>query len=76
MKFSRNCCIVCMSDYSYDGFVCFYNMPDTPNEHHNNFILNHIPDFHITSPFILSDDTFESLRKLFADKMIKIDEVT
>ena len=32
-----------MAAYTYGGF--FKNMTDTPNEHHNNFILNNIPDF-------------------------------
>ena len=42
-----------------------------PNEYNNYFILNHILDFHTTSLFKLCDDMFESLTKLFVDKMIK-----
>ena len=68
MEFSGKCCIGCMSAYTYGDYVYFKNMNDTLNEHHNNFILNLIPDFHITSPFKLVDDIFESLTKLFVDR--------
>ena len=71
MEFSRNCCIDCMPDYTYGDYVYFRNMTDTPNEYHNNFIFNQIPDFHITSPFKLCDDIFESSPKLFVDKLKK-----
>ena len=46
-------------------------MNDTPNEQNNHSILNQIPDLHITSPFKLCDDMFESFTKLFVDKMEK-----
>ena len=46
-------------------------MNDTPSENHNNLILNQILDFHITPPFKLCDDIFNSFPKLFVDKMIK-----
>ena len=65
-----------MSAYTYGDYVYFNNMTDTPNEHHNNFTLNQIPDFHITSPFNLMDDVFESLPNLSVDKMQKNDEIT
>ena len=71
MVFSRNVCTGCMAAYTYDYSVYFKNMNDTLNEHHNNFILNLIPDFHITSPLKLMDDIFESLPKLFVYKMQK-----
>ena len=50
-----------MPYYIYSDCVYFEYMNDTPNEHHNNFILNQIPYFHITSSFKLMDDIFESL---------------
>ena len=60
-----------MAAYTYGNYVYFKNMTDTQNEHYNNFILNQIPDFHITSPFKLMDDIFKSLPKLFVDKILK-----
>ena len=60
-----------MQDYKYDDDYYFNNITDTPTEHHNNFILNQIPDFHIIAPFKLCDDVFESLPNLFVYKMIK-----
>ena len=69
MEFSRKCYIGCMPDYTYDDYVYFNNMNDTQNKHNNNFILNKIPDFHITSPLKWCGDIFESLPKLFLDKM-------
>ena len=71
MKFSIKCCIGCMSYYTYGDYVYFKNMGDAPNEHNNHFIFNQIPDFHITSPFKLCDDMFESFPKLFFYKIIK-----
>ena len=61
-----------MPAYTYGGYVYFMNMTDIPNEHHNNFLLNQIPDFHIISPFKLCDDIFVSLPKLFFDIMKKM----
>ena len=58
-----------MPYYTYGDYVIFINMTDTPNEHHKSFILNQIPDFHITSPFKLCDDIFENFPISFADKM-------
>ena len=60
-----------MSAYTYGNYVYLNNITGTPNKHHNNFILNQIRDFHITPPFKLCNDVFESLPKLFFDKMIK-----
>ena len=60
-----------MEDYNYDDYVYFNNIIDTQNEHHNNFILNQIPDFHITSPFKSMDDVFEPLPELFVDRIKK-----
>ena len=71
MEFSRYCCIGYMPAYTYGDDGYFQNITDTPNEHHNNLILNQIPDFHITSPFKLCDDIFESFQKLCVDKMGK-----
>ena len=71
MEFLRKCCIGIIPYYTYGDYVCFKNITDTPNEHHNHFILNRIPYFHITSPFKLCDDIFESFPKLFVDKMVK-----
>ena len=65
-----------MPEYTYGGYVYFKNMTDTPNKNHHNFILNQIPDFHITSPFKLMDDIVESITKLFVDKMKKMNEIT
>ena len=59
MNFSRNCCIDFMPHYTYGDYVYLKNMTDTPNEHHNHFILKQIPDFNISSPFKLCDDIFE-----------------
>ena len=65
-----------MPDYTYGDYIYFNNNIDTHNEHHNYFILNHIPDFYITSPSKLMDDKFTSSPKLFFDKMIeKMDEL-
>ena len=71
MEFSRKCWIGCLAAYNYGDCVYFNNMNETPNEHHNNFILNQIPDFHITSPFKLIYYRLESLPNLFVDKMQK-----
>ena len=60
-----------MPAYNYGDCVYFKNMDDTPNEHYNNFILNQIPYFHITSLLNLCGYMFESLPNLFLDKMIK-----
>ena len=76
MEFSRKCWIGCLAAYNYGDCVYFNNMNETPNEHHNNFILNQIPDFHITSPFKFCDDRFESLTKLSVDNLYKMDEIT
>ena len=65
-----------MTGYTYGRYVYFKNMADTPNEHHNQFILNQMQDFHITSPFKLSNDICESFPKLCANKMIEIDKIT
>ena len=64
-----------MSDYTYGDYVYFKNTTDKKNEHNNNFTLNQITDFHITSPFKLCNDTFEPFPKLFFNKMIKMDEI-
>ena len=48
-----------MAAYTYGDYVYFNNITDTPNEHHNNFILYQIPDMYITSPPNLMDETFE-----------------
>ena len=58
MEFSKQFCIGLMIYYTYGGYVYFNNNIDTPNEHHNHFILNHIPDFDVTSLSNLMDDTF------------------
>ena len=50
-----------MSAYTYGDYVYLKNMTDTLNEHHNNFMLNKITDFHITSLLKLMYDIFESL---------------
>ena len=65
-----------MSVYTYFDYIYFKIITDKSNGHHNHLILNQIPDFHITSPFKLSDDIFESLTNLFVDKMIKMDKIT
>ena len=65
-----------MADYAYGDYVYFKKMTYTLNEHQNHFILNQIPDFHITSPSKLMDDIFESLPRLFVDRMQKMDEFT
>ena len=57
-----------MPEYAYGDNVYFKNNIDTHNEHHNHLILNHIPDFYITSPSKLRDDKFTSLPKLFLIK--------
>ena len=64
-----------MPAYNYGDYVNFNNNIDTPNEHHNNFILNQIPDFYIISPSKLTDDTFTLLPKLFFEEMTKMDEI-
>ena len=76
MEISRMCCIGCMPTYTNGDYVYFKNINDAPNEHSNNFILNQIPEFHITLLFKLCDDIFESLPKLFVAKMIKMNEIT
>ena len=58
-----------MPNYAYGDNVYFKSITDKPNEHHNHFILNQIPYFHITSPFKLCDDIFENFPISFADKM-------
>ena len=60
-----------MTDYTYGDYVHFKNINYAPNEHHNHFILNQVPYFHITSLFKVMDDIFESLPKLFVDKMLE-----
>ena len=55
---------------TYGYYAYFNNMNDTPNENHNNLILNQISDFHITSPFNLCSHIFESFAKKI-NKMIK-----
>ena len=60
-----------MPDYTYGDYVYFKNTTGTQNEHHNHFILNQMPYFHITSPFKFMDDIFELLKKLFVDEMLK-----
>ena len=40
MEFSIKYFIGYISDYTYVSNIYFNNMTDTPNEHHNNFILN------------------------------------
>ena len=60
-----------MAAYIYGDYIYFENMIDTPNEDHNKLVLNQIPDFLITSPSKLMDETFESLPKLFVDRMQK-----
>ena len=70
MELSRKCYICCMQDNTYSNYVCFKNITDTPNVNNNNFILNKIPGFHITSPLKLCDDIFESLPKSFDVKII------
>ena len=60
-----------MSAYKYGDYFYFKNTTNKPNKHHNHFILNQIPYFHITSPFKLRDDILESLPKLFVDKILK-----
>ena len=42
-----------MEYYTYGEYVYFNHMTDTPNEHHNHFIFNQIPDMYITSPSML-----------------------
>ena len=48
-----------MVDYTYYDYVCFKNFNNTTNEHNNNFILNKIPDFYITSLSKIMYDIFE-----------------
>ena len=76
MEFLGKRCIDCVSGYTYGNYVYLKNRTDTTNEHHNNFILNQIPDFHITSPFKFCDDRFESLTKLSVDNLYKMDKIT
>ena len=52
---------------THGDYVYFNNINNTPNEHHNHFILNQIIYFHITSPFRSYNDMFESFTKLFVD---------
>ena len=70
-EFSIKYCIGFVEAYFYGENVHFEKMTDTPNEHHNNFILNQMPYFHIKSPFKLMNDIFESLPKLFVDILLK-----
>ena len=58
-----------MAAYTYGDYVYFNNRTDTPNKHHNNFILNQIPGMYITPLLKLMDEIFESLPKLFVDIM-------
>ena len=60
-----------MSAYTYGDFVYFNNVTDTPNEHHNNIILNQITYFYMKSPSKLMNDIFESFPKLFVGIMQK-----
>ena len=71
MEFSIKCCKGCMAAYNYGDYVYFKKMTDITNRHHNHLILNQMTDFHITPPFKLMDDIFESSPKLFVDKMLK-----
>ena len=48
-----------MAYYTYCDYVYFNNMTDIPNENHNNFILNQIPDMYITLPPKFMNETFE-----------------
>ena len=64
-----------MAYYTYGGYVYLNNMTDTTNEHHDNFILNQVLDFYITSLSNLMDGMFESFTKLFVDRMLKMDEL-
>ena len=70
MQFQGKLFIGCIPDYTYGEYFYFKNMIDTPNEDHNNSILNHGPTFYIKPTFKLCDDMFESLSKLFVDKVI------
>ena len=76
MGFTRKCSKGCMSDNIYGDYAYFKRITDTPNEHNNNLIFDQITNFHIKSLFILMDDIFESLQKLFVDKIQKMDEIT
>ena len=60
-----------MTDYTYGNYVYFNKINNAPKEHHKIFILNHEPNFYITSLSKLMYDTFTSLPKLFVDEMIK-----
>ena len=60
-----------MADHTYSDYIYFKNMTDTPNKQNTHFILNQIPDLHITSPFKLMDGIYESLPKLLVVKMLK-----
>ena len=48
-----------MADYAYGDYVYFKNMTDIPDQNNNNFILNKIPDFYITSLSKIMYDIFE-----------------
>ena len=58
-----------MAAHIYGDCVYFKNMIDTHNQHHDYFILNQIPGFHIIFPLKLMDDIFESFPKVFFDIM-------
>ena len=57
--------------YTYGDYVYFKYMNNTPNGDHNNFILNQIPYFHITSLLKLMYYIFQSLKNFFNDEMLK-----
>ena len=71
MNFSKECCIGCITAYTYGDYVYFKNMTYITNENHNNSILNQIHDMYITSPLKFMDKIFELLTNLFVDKMLK-----
>ena len=59
IKISKKCGMGYMSAYTYADYIDFRNMTDAPNEYHNHFILNQIPDFYITSMLKVMDDTVD-----------------
>ena len=58
MEFSIKCLIGYVPYYNYRDYVYFNNTNNTPNEHDNNFALNHRPDLYIKLPLKLMDDIF------------------
>ena len=61
MESSNRLCIRCVPGYTYGDYVYFNNSFDEPKKHHIHFILNHNPNFYITSLSKFIDDTFTSL---------------